>query len=84
MGWNFTRADGSMARHQRRRDSSVAKEISYDSRCYDLAEVFLSDPDDKDINTDVHRHHLAQVIQAAIEIEIEYMRTHKIKTIGNP
>jgi hypothetical protein len=53
----------------------MAKEVTYDSRCYDLAEVFLSDPDDKDINTDVHRHQLAQVIQMAIEDEIQDMRT---------
>ena len=55
----------------------MAKEVSYDSRCYDLAEVFLSDPDDKDLNTDIYRHHLAQVIQKAIEDEIEYMRMNK-------
>jgi hypothetical protein len=57
----------------------MAKEVSYDSRCYDLAEVFLSDPDDKNINTDAHKHYLAQVIQTAIEDGIEYMRTHKIE-----
>jgi hypothetical protein len=56
----------------------MAKEVMYDSRCYDLAETFLSgDPDDKDISTDAHKHHLAQVIQLAIEDEIEYMRNHK-------
>jgi hypothetical protein len=53
------------------------REITYDSRCYDLAEVFLSDPDDKDISTDAHKHHLAQVIQTAIEDELVYMREHK-------
>jgi hypothetical protein len=53
------------------------REVTYDSRCYDLAEVFLSDEDDKDINTDAHKHHLAKVIQIAIEEEIAYMREHK-------
>jgi hypothetical protein len=56
-------------------------EVTYDSRCYDLAEVFLSEPDDKAINTDVHRHHLAQVIQTAIEDEIEYMRA-QVQTVN--
>jgi hypothetical protein len=57
------------------------REVMYDSRCYDLAEVFLSDPDDKDLNTDVHRHHLAQVIQTAIEDEIQYMRA-QVQTVN--
>jgi hypothetical protein len=60
----------------------MAKEVMYDSRCYDLAEVFLSDPDDKDINTDAHRHYLAQVIQTAIEDELVYMREHKDEIMG--
>lgn len=38
---------------------------NYDSRCYDLAEVFLSD--EPHLNTDRRRHELALLIQSAIE-----------------
>jgi hypothetical protein len=49
--------------------SEDRKEMTYDERSYELAEVFLSD-DPK--NSPANRHRLAQVIQRAIEDEIEY------------
>lgn len=39
--------------------------MSYDQKCYDLAEVFLSDYPEK--NTPENRNQLAQDIQQAIE-----------------
>jgi hypothetical protein len=48
------------------------REISYDSRCYDLAEVFLED--EPNLNTDQHKVHLAAFIQEAVESEIQWMR----------
>lgn len=44
--------------------------MAYDSRCYDLAELFLSDTDK---NTEANRHELAQHIQTEIEDWIEYI-----------
>lgn len=45
--------------------------MSYDPKCYDLAEMFLEDSPKLDNERNVHR--LAQVIQDAIESEIESM-----------
>lgn len=39
--------------------------MTYDQKCYDLAEAFLSDEPNAD--TSEHRHVLAQRIQSAIE-----------------
>lgn len=43
--------------------------MSYDSRCYDLAELFLSDS--ARINDEPHRRALAQHIQTTVENWIE-------------
>ncbi len=43
----------------------------YDSRCYDLSVIFLSDT--PDIDNEKNRGILAQTIQTAIEDEITYM-----------
>jgi hypothetical protein len=53
---------------------------TYDSRCYDLAEVFLSD--EEDLNTDYAKKHLAAHIQDAIESEIQWMR-ERVQTINS-
>lgn len=45
--------------------------MSYDSRCYDLAEAFLSDSPEKD--TEANRAALAQHIQDEIEGWIEFI-----------
>lgn len=45
--------------------------MSYDTRCYDLAETFLEDW--PDLNTQANRDSLAQHIQTSIEDEISYM-----------
>lgn len=45
--------------------------MAYDSRCYDLAAVFLSDSHGKD--TEANRQQLAQHIQDEIEGTIEYI-----------
>jgi hypothetical protein len=45
---------------------------TYDSRCYDLAEIFLSD--EPDLNNEKAKHSLALEIQQVIEDEIEFMR----------
>ncbi len=45
--------------------------MSYDSRCYDLAALFLSDNPEK--NTEANRDELAQHIQTEIEDWIEYI-----------
>lgn len=45
--------------------------MGYDSRCYDLAALFLSDNPDK--NTEANRDELAQHIQDEIESWIEYI-----------
>jgi len=45
--------------------------MGYDSRCYDLAAVFLSDEPEK--NTEANRDELAQHIQYEIEGWIEYI-----------
>lgn len=50
---------------------------TYDSRVYDLAELFLSD--EAELNTDVNKHHLALFIQEQLEAEIEYMRDEAAK-----
>jgi len=47
--------------------------ISYDSRCYDLAEIFLSD--EPGMNTPHHAHEMAQDIQIAIEDYLAMNRT---------
>ena len=44
--------------------------MSYDSKCYDLAAAFLADL--PDIDTEINRCELAQVIQQTIEDEIAY------------
>jgi hypothetical protein len=41
--------------------------MSYDEKCYELAEAFLDDPDTQHINTESNREKLAQDIQDAIE-----------------
>jgi hypothetical protein len=53
----------------------MPRKPTYDSRCYDLAEVFLSD--EEGLNTDHAKAHLAAHIQEAIESEIEWMRDRK-------
>lgn len=45
--------------------------MGYDSRCYDLAAVFLSDSPEK--NTEANRDELAQHIQDEIEGWIEFI-----------
>lgn len=45
--------------------------MSYDSRCYDLAALFLSDSPEK--NTEANRGELAQHIQTEIENWIEFI-----------
>jgi hypothetical protein len=47
--------------------------MSYDSRVYDLAELFLSDETAK-INTEDNRKALAQHIQDELEMFIAYLR----------
>jgi len=47
----------------------------YDSKCYDLAEAFLSD--EPEVNTAENRHVLAQLIQQAIEDFIEIAKEKK-------
>lgn len=47
--------------------------MGYDSRCYDLAALFLSDNSEK--NTEANRDELAQHIQTEIEDWIEYILT---------
>lgn len=39
--------------------------MAYDTKCYDIAEAFLSD--EPSINTDVNRNALAQEVQTCIE-----------------
>lgn len=46
--------------------------MAYDTKCYDLAEAFLED--EPSLNTEARRKALAQVIQTAIEEEIDWMR----------
>lgn len=45
--------------------------MGYDSRCYDLAAVFLSEEPEK--NTEANRDELAQHIQTEIEGWIEFI-----------
>lgn len=45
---------------------------TYDSSCYELAKLFLSD--EPDLNNERCRHSLALEIQQTIEDEIEFMR----------
>jgi len=47
--------------------------MSFDPRCYDLAELFLSD--EPKLNTPVNRNLLAQDIQDAIESTIASLRS---------
>lgn len=41
--------------------------MSYDEKCYGLAEAFLDDTDTQHINTEFHRDKLAQAVQDAVE-----------------
>lgn len=52
--------------------STKEPRTSYDSRCYDLAEIFLSD--EPTLNVPRHFHELAQDIQIAIE---DYIAEHR-------
>ena len=52
----------------------MARTKTYDSRVYDLAELFLSE--EAEINTKAARHTLAAAIQETIESEIQWMREH--------
>lgn len=45
--------------------------MSYGSRCYDLAVIFLSDSPEK--NTEANRDELAQAVQTTLEDWIEYI-----------
>ena len=52
--------------------------MSYDSRCYDLAECFLADQ--RLLNNKSRKHQLAEHIQQAIEQEIAWMnREEEVK-----
>jgi len=51
--------------------------MSYDQKCYDLAEAFLQD--EPTVNTDVSRHVLAQAIQETIEAELRSLLSLKDK-----
>jgi hypothetical protein len=53
---------------------------TFDSRCYDLAEVFLED--EEGLNTENAKNHLAAHIQEAIESEIQWMR-ERVQTINS-
>lgn len=44
--------------------------MSYDQRCYDLAEAFLND--EPSLRTDHHKDDLAQLLQTTIEDYIQY------------
>lgn len=55
----------------------MAKEMTYDSRCWDLAEVFLQD--EPGLNTEVAKHQLACEIQDTIENEITFMRYRRLE-----
>ncbi len=48
--------------------------MSYDQKCYDLAEAFLDDTDTQPLNTEANRCQLAQEIQTVIEDFIEMER----------
>lgn len=50
---------------------------TYDSRVYDLAELFLSD--EAELNTEENKDLLARFLQEAIEGEIEFMRDEAAK-----
>lgn len=52
--------------------------MSYDTKCYDLAESFLSDEPEK--NTEANRSILAQRIQDAIEMYMSYEAEPKLHT----
>jgi hypothetical protein len=54
------------------------KEMTYDEKCYELAQMFLED-EGEPLNTKEVAHRLAQCIQDAIENEIEWMKTHPEK-----
>lgn len=53
---------------------------SYDSRCYELAEIFLSD--EPGLNNDAAKRALALEIQQCIEDEICFMRAEKLRPQG--
>jgi hypothetical protein len=48
--------------------------MSYDSRCYDLASLFLED--EPLLNSDKRCRELAQIIQSTVEDFIEYERAN--------
>lgn len=49
---------------------------TYDSRCYDLAAIFLGD--EPALHTPEHTDELAQLIQGAIEDYITFMRPEPV------
>lgn len=51
--------------------------MSYDSRCYDLAETFLED--EPTINTEANRAELAQLIQTTIEDHIAWLQAPDVE-----
>ena len=51
--------------------------MAYDSRCYDLAEVFLAD--EPALQTENKKAALAQTIQEAIETWIEWEHDHELQ-----
>lgn len=55
--------------------------MAYDSRCYDLAALFLSDNPEKD--TEANRKYLAQHIQEEIEGTIQYILKPAPDAVGN-
>jgi ribonucleotide reductase beta subunit family protein with ferritin-like domain len=57
------------------------KEMSYDPKVYELAQLFLED--EPELNSKEAAHRLAQCIQDAIENEIDWMKTHPDKA-GKP
>ena len=54
--------------------------MSYDSHCYDLAQLFLSGTQ---IDTDAKRHQLAQHIQTAVEDWISYEEGEQTRRVLN-
>lgn len=56
---------------------------SYDSRCYDLAAIFLGD--EPGLHSEANIHALALEIQQTIEDEIQFMRADHIPdAVGTP
>lgn len=56
--------------------------MGYDSRCYDLAAMFLSDEPEK--NTEANRDELAQHIQTEIEGWIEHTLKPEASSVTRP